>query len=61
VTKGVDLGRGRQLAVSRTPNYVAGNRYGLTELITIPETNGWNAVAQAISDSRGLDFFNKDV
>lgn len=60
VAKGLSTGEGRQLAVSRSPNYVAGNRYGLSKPINIPEKNGWNSVAQAIQDSKGLDFFNKD-
>ena len=49
------------MGIERTPNYIAGNRYGLNGTITIPELNGWNAIAEAIHTSKGLDFFNKDI
>lgn len=52
---------GRMLAVSRTPAYVAGNRFGVVGTIAIPPVQGWNHVAQAIYTSKGLDYFNRDV
>lgn len=61
MSMGISKNEGRVMAVQRNPAYVAGNRYGLQEPIKIPEENGWNTVAQAIHDSKGLDFFNKDV
>jgi hypothetical protein len=58
--KGISANKGRILAVNRTPGYVAGNRYGVTEDISIPKAGGWNHLAQAIYHSCGLDFFNRD-
>lgn len=57
---------GRVLGVSRTPGYVAGNRYGMTGEIVIPDPNqqgygsAWNALAQAIHNASGIDLFNRD-
>lgn len=59
--QGISLNQGRQLGVERTPTYVAGNRYGLKGTISIPETNGWNAMASAILETRKIDYMNKDV
>lgn len=58
--QGTSLNRGRMLAVDRTPAYVAGNRFGLTGSIPIPLEGGWNAVAHAIYNAKGLDYFNRD-
>lgn len=66
LNKGISAGQGRQLAVERTPSWVAGNRWGLKGLIPIPDptTNPpsgvWNAVALPIFNSVGLDLFNKN-
>jgi hypothetical protein len=61
LSKGVSANQGRMLAVDRTPGWVAGNRYGLTGLIPIPEKNGWNSIAHAIYESKGIDLWNRDV
>lgn len=58
--KGISKNKGRMLAVTRTPGYVAGNRYRMVKDISIPREEGWNYIAQAIYDSSELDFFNKD-
>ena len=58
--RGISKKKGRILAVTRTPGYVAGNRYGLVKDIAIPKEEGWTYIAQAIYDSSELDFFNKD-
>ena len=62
VVRGVSANQGRHLAVDRTPAWVAGNRYGLTGTIPIPEQGGWNALARAIYDRTGgkIDLFNRD-
>lgn len=60
VNKGVSANKGRVLGVSRTPSYVAGNRFGLTAEIPIPQQQGWNHLANAIYQSCGVDVFNRD-
>jgi len=61
ITKGVSANQGRMLAVDRSPGWVAGNRYGLTGLIPIPQVNGWNSLAHAIYSNTGIDLYNRDV
>jgi len=58
--KGISTNRGRILAVNRTPGYVAGNRYGVVNDISIPKDKSWNHLAQEIYTSCGADFFNRD-
>jgi hypothetical protein len=65
--KGVNLGvsarQGRVLAVTRTPGYVAGNRYHVAGPIPIPAppANGWNALAHEIYTTSKVDVYNRDV
>lgn len=58
---GVSANQGRVLAVTRTPGYVAGNRFGVVNNISLPKENGWNQLAQEIYAANGADFFNRDV
>jgi hypothetical protein len=58
---GVSSNTGRQLAVTRTPGYVAGNRYGVVGPIAIPMVNGWNTFAHELYTASGVDIFNRDV
>lgn len=58
--RGISANKGRVLAINRTPGYVAGNRYGVTVDIQIPQEKGWNQLAHAIYNVKGLDFFNRD-
>lgn len=57
---------GRVLGVSRTPGYVAGNRYGLTGEIPIPDPTrnkfgtAWNVLADAVYNASGVDIYNRD-
>lgn len=60
LNKGISANRGRVLAVTRTPSYVAGNRYGMIDDISVPREKGWNYLAQEVYNSCGLDFFNRD-
>jgi hypothetical protein len=60
MARGQSLGRGRVLGVSRTPSYVAGNRYGLNGEIPVPLVNGWNALAYAIYNAKGIDIGNHE-
>ena len=61
VRKGISAQKGRLLGVSRTPSYVAGNRFGLEGEIVIPKEFGWNALAKSIYDVCGIDFYNREV
>lgn len=64
--RGVTRNNGRVLVVSRTPAYVAGNRFGLTGEIPIPDPTrnqygtAWNTLADAIYQSSGVDLYNRD-
>jgi hypothetical protein len=64
--RGQSKNLGRVLGVSRTPGYVAGNRYGLTGEIPVPDParnqygTAWNALAQAVFNAKGIDLFNRD-
>lgn len=61
MSKGVSQNKGRVLAVSRTPAYTAGNRYGMTGEISIPPPpqNGWNYFADALFKASGLDYYTR--
>lgn len=57
---------GRKLAVDRQPGWVAGNRWGLTGTISVPDPKqsgsagaSWNYVADAIYKSNGIDVYNR--
>ena len=58
VSKGVSANKGRVLGMSRSPSYVAGNRFGVVGEIQIPVEQGWNYMAQAIYEKSGLNIFN---
>ena len=61
MVKGVSQNKGRVLAVSRTPSYTAGNRFGLVGEIPIapPPTNGWNSFADVLYKTTGLDLYTR--
>ena len=59
VAKGISANKGRVLGLSRTPAYVAGNRYGIVGEIPIPQQMGWNYLADAIHKSSGVDVFTR--
>lgn len=61
ITKGISQNKGRVLAVSRTPAYTAGNRYGMTGEIPIPPppANGWNQFADVLFKTAGLDYYTR--
>lgn len=60
MNKGVSANKGRVLSISRTPAYVAGNRFGVTADISVPQVGSWNALAHAIYQSSGIDVYNRD-
>lgn len=61
LNKAMSQGKGRVLGLSRTPGYVAGNRFSLTGEISIPAppANGWNALAKALHDQTGIDIWTR--
>lgn len=61
MNKGISANQGRVLAVSREPSFVAGNRFGVVNKITLPKENGWNCLAQEIYQSCGFDVYNRDI
>jgi len=59
IFKGVSQNKGRVLGLSRTPSYVAGNRFGVVGEIPLPEDEGWNHFAQSVYDARGINYFKQ--
>jgi hypothetical protein len=59
IKKGISENRGRVLGLSRTPSYLAGNRFGLEGEISIPKEQGWNHLAQSIYESCGIDVYHR--
>jgi len=57
MSRGVSANKGRVLGLSRTPSYVAGNRFGVEGEISIPVVGGWNYLADAIHRSSGINIF----
>ncbi len=61
ISIGTSQGRGRIMAVERTPAYTAGNRFGLKGDVVLPKPpeNTWNAFAKALHDACGIDVLNR--
>lgn len=61
LSKAMSQGKGRMLGLSRTPAYVAGNRFGLLGEVAVPAPpiNGWNALAKALYDQTGIDIWTR--
>ena len=61
MAKGMSQNKGRVLAVSRTPSYTAGNRFGLVGEVPIPAPpeNGWNYVAHYLYQTTGIDLYTR--
>lgn len=57
--RGISENKGRVLGLSRTPSYVAGNRFGCEGEISIPKQDGWNYLAHALHTSCGIDVFRR--
>lgn len=58
MAKGMNANKGRVLGLSRTPSYVAGNRFSYEGEVPIPKVDGWNHFANAIYQSSGVNIFN---
>lgn len=61
MSRGVSQNKGRVMAVSRTPSYTAGNRFGMVGEIPInaPPANGWNNFAEVLHKASGIDLFTR--
>lgn len=61
MVRGVSAGKGRVIGVSRTPAYVAGNRFAMTGEIPLPPPpeNGWNHLANALYQAKGIDVYTR--
>lgn len=61
MAKAVSQNKGRVIGLSRTPQYTAGNRFGILGEVSIPvpPANGWNHFANAMYQSSGIDVFNR--
>lgn len=61
LSKAVSQNKGRVLGLSRTPGYVAGNRFGITGELPIPAppANGWNTLAQVLYQTAGIDVYTR--
>lgn len=61
LSKAVSQNKGRVLGLSRTPGYVAGNRFGIMGEVQLPtpDQNTWNAIANALYQAKGIDVFTR--
>jgi hypothetical protein len=57
--RAISQNRGRVLGMSRTPSYVAGNRYGVVGEIPVSKDNAWNEFAHAIYQASGKDLYRR--
>ena len=53
ITQGVSANQGRVLALSRTPSYIAGNRFGIEGVVSIPKENGWKILTDVLKTHIG--------
>ncbi len=61
MSKAMSQNKGRVIGLSRSPGYVAGNRFGIQGEIQIPAPpeNGWNLFANELYKAKGIDIFNR--
>lgn len=61
MNRAVSANKGRVMALSRTPAYVAGNRFGIVGEVPLPAppANAWNAFADALYKASGIDVFTR--
>ncbi len=61
LVRGISQNKGRMLALSRTPAYTAGNRFGMSGELSIPAppANGWNYFADALHKASQIDLFKR--
>lgn len=61
MARAMSQNKGRVLGVTRTPSYVAGNRFGIMGELSmpVPPHNGWNALAHALYQASGVDVYTR--
>lgn len=59
LSRAVSQNKGRVIGLSRTPGYVAGNRFGASGEHPVPAVGGWNVVAHALHQACGIDVFTR--
>jgi hypothetical protein len=61
MVKAVSQNKGRVMGLSRTPSYLAGNRFGVIGEYPIPAppANGWNTFASVLHHYAGIDVFTR--
>jgi len=61
MTRATSQNKGRMLALSRTPSYTAGNRFGLMGEVALPMPphNAWNAFADPLYKATGIDVYTR--
>lgn len=61
ISRAMSANKGRVIALSRTPAYVAGNRFGVVGEfpLPMPPENTWNTVANALYQKTGIDVFTR--
>lgn len=62
LSKAISQNKGRVLGLSRTPAYLAGNRFGIVGEYPIPgpPANGWNTLAGVLYHFAGIDVFTRN-
>jgi hypothetical protein len=59
--QGISANKGRILGLERTPGYIAGNRLNIKGEISIPFSQSWNYLADAIFQACGRDLYNREL
>ena len=61
MTRAVSQNKGRVMAISRTPAYTAGNRFGMLGELALPTppVNAWNSFADSLYKASGIDLFTR--
>lgn len=61
MTRATSQNKGRILGLSRTPSYLAGNRFGMVGEVPLPgpPANGWNTFADTLHKACGIDLYTR--
>lgn len=59
MSKGISANQGRVLEITRSPSFVAGNRFNMETAIPLPREGGWNHIANSVYTSSGIDIYKR--
>ncbi len=61
MSRAVSQNKGRVIGMSRTPGYLAGNRFGVVGEFPVPAppANGWNTLAHVLYQASGIDVYTR--